>query len=141
MLSSRVNKITKVQGLSLLTVATVIAETNGFGMIRNQKQLVGYAGLDVIINQSGQKSSPGRLSKKGNAHIRKALFMPALSWARSNDLMKIIYQQLNQRQAAKRQGLMVVAKKLLLIIYALWKNNTEYDPQKNMQSRLVLATV
>jgi len=141
MLHSKVNKITKVKGLSLLTVATVIAETNGFGIIRNQKQLVGYAGLDVIINQSGQKSSPGRLSKKGNAHIRKALFMPALSSARSNDLMKIIYQQLNQRQAAKKQGLMVVAKKLLLIIYALWKNNTEYDPKKNIQSRLVLATL
>jgi len=35
----------------------------------------------------------------------------------------------------------VVAKKLLLTIYALWKNNTEYDPQKNIQSRLVLSTV
>jgi len=29
----------------------------------------------------------------------------------------------------------------LTIIYAFWKNNTEYDPQKNIQSRLVLATV
>lgn len=103
--------------------------------------MVGYAGLDVVINQSGQKLSKGRLSKKGNGHIRKALYMPALSSSRSNDLMKIIYQQLNQRQAAKKQGVMVVAKKLLLTIYALWKNNTEYDPQRNMQSRLVLTTV
>ncbi len=55
--------------------------------------------------------------------------------------MKILYQQLNQRQAAKKQGLMVEAKKLLLTIYALWKNNAEYDPQKNIQSRLVLSTV
>ena len=141
MLCSKVNRITKVKGLSLLTVATVIAETNGFAIIRNRRQLVGYAGLDVIINQSGQKSSKGRLSKKGNPHIRKALFMPALSSSRSNELMKIIYQQLNQRQAAKKQGVMVVAKKLLLLIYALWKNSTEYDPQKNIQSRLLLATV
>jgi len=141
MLCSKVNRITKVKGLSLLTVATVIAETNGFAIIRNRRQLVGYAGLDVIINQSGQKSSKGRLSKKGNPHIRKALFMPALSSSRSNELMKIIYQQLNQRQAAKKQGVMVVAKKLLLLIYALWKNSTEYDPQKNIESRLLLATV
>ncbi len=41
--------------------------------------------------------------------------------------MKIIYQQLNQRQAAKKQGIMVVAKKLLLTFYALVKNNTDYD--------------
>lgn len=141
LLSSKIKRITKVKGLSLLTVATVVAETSGFSIIRNQKQLVGYAGLDVVINQSGQKTSKGRLSKKGNSHIRKALYMPAMSSSRSNDLMKIIYQQLNQRQAAKKQGVMVVAKKLLLIIYALWKNNTEYDPQKNIESRLVLATV
>ena len=140
-LSSRVHEITKVKGLSMLTVATVIAETNGFSIIRNQKQLVGYVGLDVVINQSGQKLSKGRLSKKGNGHIRRALYMPALSSSRSNELMKIIYQQLNQRQAAKKQGVMVVAKKLLLTIYALWKNNTEYDPQKNIESRLVLSTV
>jgi hypothetical protein len=55
--------------------------------------------------------------------------------------MNTIYQQLNQRQAAKEQGIIVVAKKLLLVIYALWKNNTEYDPQKNIQARLVMATV
>lgn len=140
-LCSKIKRITKVKGLSLLTVATVVAETNGFSTIRNQKQLVGYAGLDVVINQSGQKTSKGRLSKKGNSHIRKALYMPAMSSSRSNELMKIIYQQLNQRQAAKKQGVMVVAKKLLLLIYALWKNNTEYDPQKNIESRLVLATV
>lgn len=140
-LSSKIKRITKVKGLSLLTVATIVAETNGFSTIRNQKQLVGYAGLDVVINQSGQKTSKGRLSKKGNSHIRKALYMPAMSSSRSNDLMKIIYRQLNQRQAAKKQGVMVVAKKLLLIIYALWKNNTEYDPQKNIESRLFLATV
>ena len=140
-LSSKINRITRVKGLSLLTVATVVAETNGFSSIRNQKQLVGYVGLDVVINQSGQKTSKGRLSKKGNSHIRKALYMPALSSSRSNDLMKVIYKQLNQRQAAKKQGVMVIAKKLLLIIYALWKNNTEYDPQKNVESRLVLATV
>ena len=41
MLSSKVQRITKVKGLSLLTVATVIAETNGFGIIRNRKQWVG----------------------------------------------------------------------------------------------------
>ena len=39
-IKNKVENITKVKGLSLVTVATVIAETNGFHIIRNQKQFV-----------------------------------------------------------------------------------------------------
>ncbi|HYN44396.1 MAG TPA: IS110 family transposase [Candidatus Limnocylindrales bacterium] len=140
-IKARVENIIKVKGISVVTVATIIAETNGFHLIRNQKQLVGFSGLDVTVNQSGTVNKKGRLSKKGNSHIRKALYMPALSASRKNELLKIQYEQLNKRQSAKKQGIMVIAKKLLLLIYALWKNETEYDPEKNIQNRLDLCAV
>lgn len=138
---ARVENIIKIKGISVVTVATIIAETNGFHMIRNQRQLVGFSGLDVTVNQSGTVNKKGRLSKKGNSHIRKALYMPALSASRKNELLKIYYEQLNKRQASKKQGVIVLSKKLLLLIYALWKNGTEYDPQKNIQNRLDLSAV
>jgi len=138
---TKVENITKIKGISLVTVATIIAETNGFHMIRNQKQLVGFSGLDVIVHQSGAVNKKGRLSKKGNSHIRKALYMPALSASQKNELLKIQYEQLNKRQASKKQGVVVLSKKLLLLIYALWKNGTEYDPKRNIQNRLDLSTV
>lgn len=51
-LEERVLRISKVKGLGVLTVLTVIAETNGFAIIENAKQLISYAGLDVTHNQS-----------------------------------------------------------------------------------------
>ena len=140
-LKQKVDRIEKIKGVSYLTVATIIAETNGFKLIRNQKQIIGYAGLDVRIHQSGSLSKKGKLSKKGNSHIRKALFMPAMCSSQRNQYQNIFYQQLNSRQASKKQGVIAVAKKLLVLIYALWKNETEYNPNKNVQNRLELYTV
>jgi len=124
--ADKVKKITKVKGLSFLSVVTILAETDGFNIIFNQKQLIGYSGLDVRVDQSGEKTIKGRITKKGNSHLRKALYMPALSACRTNKSMKLFYTQLNQRQRAKKQGVIAVQRKLLLLTYSLWKSGQEY---------------
>jgi len=124
--ADKVKKITKVKGLSFLSVVTILAETDGFNIILNQKQLIGYSGLDVRIDQSGEKTIKGRITKKGNSHLRKALYMPALSACRTNKAMKLFYTQLNERQRAKKQGVIAVQRKLLLLTYSLWKSGQDY---------------
>ena len=52
-LKEKIRKVCTIKGVGQLTAVTVIAETNGFNLIRNKKQLVSYAGLDVIEKQSG----------------------------------------------------------------------------------------
>ncbi len=61
-----------------MTITTVIAETKGFFLFKNQRQLVSYASYDVIENQSGNSRGKFRFSKKGNSHIGRALHMPPL---------------------------------------------------------------
>ena len=124
--ADKVKNITKVKGLSFLTVITIVAETAGFNIILNQKQLIGYAGLDVKVDQSGLKSKRGRISKKGNSHLRKALYMPALNACRTNKTMNLFYTKLNERQQAKKQGVIAVQRKLLLLTYSLWKSGQQY---------------
>ena len=124
--ADKVKKITKVKGLSFLSVVTILAETDGFNIILNQKQLIGYSGLDVRVDQSGEKTIKGRITKKGNSHLRKALYMPALSACRTNKAMKLFYTQLNERQRAKKQGVIAVQRKLLLLTYSLWKSGQDY---------------
>ena len=68
-----------IPGVGAITAATIVAETNGFAAIKNMKQLTSYAGLDVRINESGKWKGKSTISKRGNSHIRKALFFPAIS--------------------------------------------------------------
>lgn len=127
-LYEKIERIIKIKGLGFISVVTTVAETNGFELISNQKQLASYAGLDVVLNDSGIKKGKTSISKKGNKFLRKAVFMPALSAVRHNHKMKELYERLVARGKNKKLALIAVARKLLLLIYTLWKNNTEYIP-------------
>lgn len=129
-LKQRVDNICIVKGLGLLTVLTVIAEANGFELIMNKNQLVSYAGYDVVENQSGTSlKGKTRISKKGNAHIRRALFFPALTAARHEPLFQALYERVKERNPKiKMIGGVAVQRKLLVLIYTLYKKNEPYDP-------------
>ncbi len=132
-LLAKVENIEKVKGLSFQTIITVIAETNGFAAIENAKQLASYSGLDIVMNQSGKYSGRTRVSKKGNKHIRTALYLPAMSSIRYNVRLKQFYQNIMLKHTCGKVGVIAVARKLLILIYTLWKNNTTYDPMLNVQ--------
>ncbi|HRN38269.1 MAG TPA: transposase, partial [Flavobacteriales bacterium] len=101
-----------------------------FHQVRNQRQLTKYAGLDVEKQDSGTSVyKPGRLSKKGNRHIRKALYMPTLSRIRSEASSKAFFKRLVSKHGVKMKAVAAVQRKTLVLAYTLWKNNTAYDTQ------------
>lgn len=122
-------------GVGLLTAATVLAETAGFDLIRNKRQLTSYAGLDVVEKQSGTsvKGKP-RISKKGNRHLRKALHLPALSAIRHDERFKAVFSRLVSKHGIKMKAVVAVQRKLLEMIYTLCKTGKPYD--KNFLKKL-----
>ncbi len=125
-LYSKIEKIETVKGLGFITIIKVLTEVNGFLLFKNIRQLVSYAGLDVIEKESGKYTGKTKISKKGNARIRAALFMPALSAAQYNKTLKTFYERVNQGRTVKKQGIVAVMRKLLILIYILWKKDEEY---------------
>jgi transposase len=132
-LRTRIANITIAKGIGFMTVVRTVAETNGFALITSQKQLASYAGMDIIIKQSGKRQGKPALSKRGNKHLRRAVFMPALAACRYNQPLKIFYLRLVRIKANKKVALLAVARKILCLIYTLWKKNIPYDP--NYQHR------
>lgn len=127
-LQGHVENICKIKGLGMITVATILAETNGFALFTSRSQLISYAGLDVVERTSG-KSVKGktRISKKGNGHIRRALYFPAISAAKHEPNLKKLFDRVLEKSHIKMKAYVAVQRKLLLLIYALFKNNTAYD--------------
>lgn len=125
-LHSKIKKIATIKGLRFITIIKVLAETNGFLLFKNIRQLVSYAGLDVIEKESGKYKGKTKISKKGNARIRSALYMPAMSASQHNKSLKTFYERVNEGRTIKRQGLIAVMRKLLILIYTLWKKDEEY---------------
>jgi len=123
-----VKLISSLTGVGVLTAVTVIAETNGFELIRNKRQLTSYAGLDVKEKQSGTsvKGKP-RISKKGNKYLRKAMHMPALTAIRHDERFKAVFARLVSKHGIKMKAAVAVQRKLLEMMYILYKTNTPYD--------------
>lgn len=122
--------ICSIPGIGLLTAATVLAETNGFELIRNKKQLTSYAGLDIKEKQSGTSvRGKSAISKRGNRHLRKAMHLPALTAIRLEERFKTTFIRLVSRHGIKMKGVVAVQRKLLELIYTLYKTNTVYNKQ------------
>ncbi len=135
--SQRLEKLSTIKGLKFITLIKILAETNGFLLFKNIRQLVSYAGLDVIEKESGKFVGKTRISKKGNARIRAALYMPALTALQHNKSLRVFYQRINEDRQIKRQGVIAVMRKLLILTYTLWKKNEEYD--ENYQDTLMIS--
>lgn len=123
----KVENICKIKGVGILSVAVIIAETNGFILFENTGQLVSYAGYDVIENQSGKHTGKTKISKKGNSRIRRALFMPAFGVIRCKQKPFLqLFERTLEKHKIKMKSYVAVQKKLLTTIYALWKKNEEF---------------
>jgi len=129
-LHKKINLITSIPGVGSLTAVIVIAETNGFELIRNKKQLVSFGGLDIIRKDSGTsvKGKP-RISKKGNRHLRKAMHMPALTAIRNDERFKVIFVRLVSKHGIKMKAAVAVQRKILEMIYTIWKTEKPYDKE------------
>ena len=127
-LARKLAHLTSVPGIGLTTAIVVAAETNGFVLIENERQLASYAGLDVVQRQSGLSAQATRISRRGNVHLRQALYLPAVSSLRYNPQQIAFYARLRARQPSGKPGVIAVMRKLLLLCYSLWKNDRPYDP-------------
>jgi transposase len=130
-LNDRISKVDKIEGVGFMTIVSIISETNGFALIENAKQLASYAGLDVVYNESGLKKHKTTISKKGNKHLRKVVYMPALSACRHNPKLKALYARIISKRGIKKIALIAVARKLLLLIYTIFTKNEEYISNYN----------
>lgn len=126
--------VSSIPGIGTLTAVTIIAETNGFELIKNKRQLVSYAGLDVREKTSGTsvKSKP-RISKRGNRNLRKVMHFPALAAIRTDQRYRDIFLRIVSRHGIKMKAIVAIQRKLLELAFILWKNNSYYNSEHEFQ--------
>lgn len=137
-LSKDIERLRSIPGIGLLTIAVVLAETNGFARFSSIGQLISYSGYDVVIRESGKWAGKPKISKQGSRYIRRAMYMPASVVVRSGKGPSYeLYKRLVGTHNIKMKGHVAVQKKLLTYMYTLWKKGEIYDPQviKDQQTK------
>lgn len=128
-LNEKLNKVSSIKGVGILSSAIVIAETSGFEHFHSIKQVVSFAGLDVIEHQSGTSvNGKTRISKKGNSQIRRGLYFPTILAVRFNPKFAQIYARHLQKGKKKMVALVAIQRRLLSLMYTLWKKDEYFIP-------------
>lgn len=117
-----------IPGIGVATIARLLAFVGDVHRFNDAKALAAFVGLNPTVHQSGSSvRGKSRLSKKGNATIRKALYMPAVVARRYNPIIKEFAKRL--KKAGKSNMLIIgaVMRKLLHIIYGVLKSGKPFD--------------
>ncbi len=128
-LKQRQDLITSIPGIGELTAAKVLGEVRDVCEFESARQLAAYAGVtprNFVSGTSVHKKS--RLSKMGNAQLRKALYMPAIVAQAHNPIIKIFSQRLLKSGLCPMEVIGAVMHKLLHLIYGILKSGKPFDP-------------
>ena len=131
-LKLRFDLLVSVRGSIAATSAIqILAELAMLPQDCDVRQCVAYAGLDPRECTSGTSvRKKARISKAGNAHLRRALYMPALVAIRHQPNLRAFYQHLRAQGKPKMVALVAVMRKLLHAIYGMFKHQKSFDGSK-----------
>lgn len=125
--------ILSIPGIGIVTAAGILGEIGDPSRFESWKQIRKYAGLNLIEDSSGERKGKTRISKRGRAMLRNLLYQVAVVMVSKNKEIKALYTYLKTRREnplEKKQALIVVAVKVIKIIFALVKKKEEYDGKK-----------
>src|SRR5438067_9055813 len=128
-LQSKRDLLLSISGVGDTLAGVVLAELPGPDVLRSSAEVVAYAGLNPRRHQSGTCIDRAtRISKIGNAVLRAALYMPALSAMRYNSAIVALVTRLKSRGRLKPKQIVVAAmRKLLVLCFGVLKTGRPFD--------------
>lgn len=130
-----IGEVLKIKGIGIATVAGFMAEVGDLSRFEHPKQIQKLAGLNIKENSSGEHKGKTTISKRGRRKLRAILFQTMLPMVSKNPEFRALHQHYTTRgdnPLKKKQSLVLLACKLIRIIFALLKKQVAYDPQKMM---------
>lgn len=138
-LAEDISRLCSIPGVGFITAAAVLAECGDLRRYKKSRQIAAMAGLTPRIRQSGTSvHAKSRISRAGNASLRKSLFMPALvAIQKSDSCLAQFYRRLVESGKAKKAAICAVMRKLLVLMRALLVHETVYNQNYKTEGKSV----
>ena len=125
------NLLKTIPGIGVVAAQTIIAELPDLAEFEDARQVSAWAGLTPSHHQSGTSGrTQTPITKIGSAHLRRALFMPAMTARENNPLLKIFGDRLKENGKKPKPIIIAIMRKLLHQIYGILKSGQPYNPDK-----------
>jgi len=127
-LKEKLDLITSIKGIGLITATELIVKTRNFSKIKTARQAASYAGVCPFPNSSGQMVKKSKVSPMSDKSLKSLLYLCSSSAVNHNKEYKLYYQR--KLMEGKPHFLIMnnVANKLLRTIFAVLKSQIPWDP-------------
>jgi len=126
-------RLQQIPGIGPINALTILAEAGDLRRFAHHRQFLKFCGLDLATHQSGAFRGQTRLSKYGNARLRRTFWVAAQIAIRQRENSfrdKFERYIARDRDSAdlRRKALTAVAAKVARVAHALIKNGSDYRP-------------
>ena len=119
-----------IPGIGPLSAAVIYSEYGDISNFSNPSQMLAFAGIEPGINESGTESHGGRMVKRGSSQLRYTLINCCLPLIRFDMTFATYYAKKRREGKPHRVAITHVAKKLIRVIYALERQDIDFNAQK-----------
>lgn len=119
--------LTSIDGINKGTATTFLAETGGVERFASHRSLIAYAGLDPTVHQSGKYVGVSRISKRGNRHLRRVIWIMTGCTIVHNPVFKAYFQKKKAEGQAPKKAMFATSHKLLRTIHAMLSHRTNFE--------------
>jgi transposase len=116
--------IRSIDGINNITGSTFLAELGDINKFNSYKHVIAFAGLDPSTHQSGQYEGHSTISKRGNRHLRRVIFVMTLCAVRSKNAFREYFLRRKQEGLPPKKAILATAHKLIRVIFAMLSNKT-----------------
>jgi transposase len=124
-----VRRLRTMPGIGPVTALAFVAALDDVTRFQNAHQVQAYLGLVPSEYSSGERQMRGRITKRGDARMRWLLVEAGWRILRSPNpdlaTLKSWAEQIAARRG-KRIAVVAIARRLAGILYAMWRDGTEY---------------
>jgi transposase len=111
--------VTSIDGINNETATTLLAEIGQIGNYSSHKNLIAFAGIDPTVYQSGKYEGASRISKRGNRHLRRVIWLMTISVIHHNPVFRIYFMKRRNEGQPFKKAVFATAHKLIRVIFAM----------------------
>jgi len=123
--------ITSIDGIGDVTGAVFLAEVGDIKKFSSHKSLIAYAGIDPTVFQSGKFEGTSRISKRGNRHLRRIIYLMTIGVIRCNAFFKAYFLKRRQDGLPFRKAVLATAHKLIRVLFAMLSHKSHFHVKEN----------
>lgn len=117
--------LSSMPGVGVVTAETILAELGDWTRFRNGDAVVSYAGLDPGVRESDGRRKDLKISKAGSPLLRWIMIQLAQRMKRTTARWRSMFEQISRR-AGKKKATVAVARRLLLVLFAMLRDGRAY---------------